>query len=71
MQSGHQDLAGGIVMAQMFMDLVNSPGGSARLIHLPDIGIFGNTQFATSDLNNVQIADLPSKFLREHGLDRR
>ena len=62
---------GRIIMAQKFVDLVNSMGGNARLIHLPDIGIFGNTHFAMSDLNNVQIADLFSKFLRENGFDRR
>ena len=62
---------GRIIMAQKFVDLVNSMGGNARQIHLPDIGIFGNTHFAMSDLNNVQIANLLSKFLRENGLDRR
>ncbi len=62
---------GRIIMAQKFVDLVNSLGGNARLVHLPDIGIFGNTHFAMSDLNNVQIADLLSKLLREHNLGRR
>ena len=62
---------GRIIMAQKFVDLVNSLGGNARLIHLPDIGIYGNTHFAMSDLNNVQIADLLSQFLREHHLDQR
>jgi hypothetical protein len=62
---------GRIIMAQKFVDLVNSMGGNARLIHLPDIGIFGNTHFAMSDLNNIEIANLLSKFLRENGLDRR
>ena len=62
---------GRIIMAQKFVDLVNSMGGNARLIHLPDIGIFGNTHFAMSDLNNIQIADLLSKFLHENGFDRR
>jgi len=62
---------GRIIMAQKFVDLVNSMGGNARLIHLPDIGIFGNTHFAMSDLNNIQIADLLSRFLHENGFDRR
>jgi hypothetical protein len=38
-------------------------------VHLPAIGIRGNTHFAFSDLNNVQIADLVSEFLRQKGLD--
>lgn len=62
---------GRIIMAQKFVDLVNAMGGNARLVHLPDIGILGNTHFAMSDLNNVQIADLLSRFLRQHNLDHR
>jgi hypothetical protein len=62
---------GRIIMAQKFVDLVNAMGGNARLVHLPDIGILGNTHFAMSDLNNVQIADLLSRFLRQHDLDHR
>jgi 4-carboxymuconolactone decarboxylase len=37
-------------------------------VHLPDIGIRGNTHFLFSDLNNVEIADLVSKFLAEKKL---
>ena len=37
--------------------------------HLPEIGIRGNTHFAFSDLNNLQIADLMSKFLADKKLD--
>jgi alkylhydroperoxidase/carboxymuconolactone decarboxylase family protein YurZ len=43
--------------------------GDVRLIHLPQIGINGNTHFPMSDLNNVQIADLVSSFLKEKHLD--
>jgi len=39
------------------------------LVHLPEIGIKGNTHFAFSDLNNVEIADLVSRFLAEKGLE--
>ena len=44
-------------------------GGDATLVHLPEIGIRGNTHFPFSDLNNVRIADLVSKFLAEKKLD--
>ncbi|MBB5190690.1 pimeloyl-ACP methyl ester carboxylesterase [Silvimonas terrae] len=56
-------------MAQLWRDTVNKHGGNVTLIHLPDIGIRGNTHFAFSDLNNVQIADLVSTFLAEKHLD--
>jgi hypothetical protein len=39
------------------------------LVHLPEIGIRGNTHFPFSDLNNVQIADLMSEFLKTKNLD--
>jgi hypothetical protein len=48
---------------------VNRKGGDATLVHLPEIGIRGNTHFPFSDLNNLEIADLMSKFFREKGLD--
>jgi hypothetical protein len=34
-----------------------------------EIGIRGNTHFPFSDLNNLQVADLMSKFLSEKKLD--
>jgi len=39
-------------------------------VHLPSIGIRGNTHFPFSDLNNVQVADLLSAFLAKNRLDR-
>ncbi|TWF58353.1 alpha/beta hydrolase [Neorhizobium alkalisoli] len=58
-----------LAMARLWVDAVNRHGGDARLVHLPDIGIRGNTHFLMSDLNNVQIADEVSKFLAEKKLD--
>jgi hypothetical protein len=44
-------------MARLWVDAVNRHGGDAELVHLPEIGIAGNTHFLMSDLNNVEIAD--------------
>jgi len=60
-----------ILHGRQFADAVNRHGGDAQFVHLPDIGVHGNTHFAFSDLNNIQIADLLSEYLEEHGLDRR
>src|SRR6185503_9990437 len=49
-----------LAMARLFRDAVNRRGGDVTLVHLPEIGIRGNTHFVFSDLNNVQIADLLS-----------
>lgn len=56
-------------MAKKWKDAVNKHGGDVTLVHLPEIGIKGNTHFPMSDLNNVEIADLMSKWLKEKGLD--
>ena len=61
---------GTIIMAQKFVDAINRHGGDAQLLHLPTIGVRGNTHFAFSDLNNQKIADLLSKFLKAKGLDK-
>lgn len=58
-----------LMMARLWRDTVNKHGGDVTLIHLPEIGIKGNTHFLMSDLNNVQIADLVSKFLAEKDLE--
>ncbi|MND20376.1 Alpha/beta hydrolase family protein [compost metagenome] len=56
-------------MARLWRDAVNRHGGDVRLIHLPEIGIQGNTHFPMSDLNNVRIADLVAQFLKDNQLD--
>lgn len=58
-----------LAMARLWVDAINRHGGDAQLVHLPQIGIRGNTHFLMSDLNNVQIAELLSAFLAEKKLD--
>jgi hypothetical protein len=62
---------GTLILAQQFVDAVNRHGGTAELLHLPSIGIHGNTHFPFSDLNNLEIADLLSDWLHDRHLDRR
>jgi pimeloyl-ACP methyl ester carboxylesterase len=58
-----------LAMARLWVEAVNRHGGDARLVHLPDLGVHGNTHFLMSDLNNVQIADLVTAFLAQKKLD--
>lgn len=58
-----------LAMAKLWVEAINKRGGDARLVHLPEIGIRGNTHFPFSDLNNIEIADQVSKFLSEKKLD--
>lgn len=60
-----------VVTSKMFVDALNQQGGRASVLHLPDAGLYGNSHFMFSDLNNVQVADQLSKFLNLQGLDRR
>jgi len=56
-------------VAKQFRDAVNSRGGDVTLIHLPEIGIKGNTHFPMSDLNNAEIANHLSEFFKKKNLD--
>lgn len=57
-------------MARLWMDAENRHGGDVTVVHLPEIGIKGNTHFPFSDFNNIEIADLMSKWLKGKGLDK-
>jgi hypothetical protein len=56
--------------ARDFAKTANRYGGDVTVVHLPEIGIHGNTHFPFSDLNNIEIADLMSQWLKEKGLDK-
>jgi hypothetical protein len=58
-----------LAMAKLWRDTVNKYGGDVTVVHLPEVGLQGNTHFPFSDLNNLQVADLMSKWLKNKGLD--
>ena len=58
-----------LAMARLWRDAVNRHGGDVTLVHLPEIGITGNTHFAFSDTNNHRITELVAEFLRKKRLD--
>ena len=60
-----------LAMARAFAATINKYGGNATVVHLPEIGITGNTHFIFSDLNNIKIADLLSDWLKKNNLDGR
>ena len=66
---GQQQWRAFFEVAKQWRDLVNSHGGDVTLIHLPEIGIRGNTHFPFSDMNNIDIADLLSDWLKEKELE--
>ncbi|MFC6101665.1 alpha/beta hydrolase [Olivibacter domesticus] len=60
----------GLQMARLWAAAINKHGGDASVVHLPELGIKGNTHFPFSDLNNVEVADALSKWLKDKGLDK-
>lgn len=60
----------GLEMARLWAKTINKHGGDATVIHLPEVGIKGNTHFPFSDLNNIEVAGELSKWLKEKNLDK-
>lgn len=59
-----------LAIARKWAKVVNDHGGDVQVVHLPEIGITGNTHFPFADTNNLQVADELSKFLKTKGLDK-
>lgn len=66
---GHDGWRVRLAMARLWVEAVKRHGGDATVVHLPEVGIRGNTHFPFSDLNNIEIANLMSEFLAKKGLD--
>ena len=60
-----------VITSKLFVDALSKTGGNAAVLHLPDVGLRGNSHFMFSDLNNIDVADQMSAFLQKHGLDAR
>jgi len=58
----------GLEMARIWAATINKHGGDATVVHLPEVGIHGNTHFPFSDLNNIEVANHLSKWLKEKRL---
>ncbi|MBB4080925.1 hypothetical protein GGR28_003564 [Lewinella aquimaris] len=66
---GQDQWRASLTMAKAWRDVVNRRGGDVTLVHLPEVGLTGNTHFPMSDLNNLAVAELLSNWLKEKGLD--
>lgn len=47
-----------------FVNRINASKGHATLLHIPDLGIRGNSHMMMQDRNNLQIADLIIRWIR-------
>ena len=57
-------------MAEQFVAAINRHGGDATLVHLPKIGIKGNSHFLMQEQNNEEIMKLALAWLKSKGLDK-
>lgn len=57
-------------LTRAWAKLINENGGDAKVVHLPEMGLKGNTHFPFSDLNNAEVAALLKAWLKEKGLDK-
>lgn len=55
-------------MAKRWVGLLNKNGGKAQVLHLPKIGIHGNTHFMFMDKNNGEVAKTMFKWLKKKGM---
>lgn len=56
-------------MARLWGETVNMHGGDTKLIHLPYLGINGNTHSLFADLNNEQLANIQEQWMNEKHID--
>lgn len=54
--------------ARLMAETINRYGGDAEVLHLPDIGVYGNTHFLFEDKNNEKIADIIDRWIVKKGL---
>jgi hypothetical protein len=40
--------------------------GDAPMLHLPDVGLLGNSHMLMQDKNNLQVADLILEWINDH-----
>ena len=59
-----------LATARQWAKVVNTHGGDVSIVHLPEIGIKGNTHFIMSDLNNQEVATVLNQWLKEKNLDK-
>jgi pimeloyl-ACP methyl ester carboxylesterase len=66
---GEEQWRAAVTMAKRWRDKVNQYGGVVTLVRLNEVGLKGNTHFPMSDLNNIDVANLMSEFLKKKKLD--
>ena len=65
-QAGPANWKASFESCESFVKQINAAQGEAEMMHLPDIGIKGNSHMLMQDRNNLQLADLILTWLDKH-----
>src|SRR5262245_19692090 len=69
-QAGSANWSASFDGCQKFVQQMKEAGGDAEMMHLPKLGIRGNSHMLMQDKNNLQLADLVLKWIDDH-VERR
>jgi pimeloyl-ACP methyl ester carboxylesterase len=65
-QGGPANWANSFETCQKFVQQLKDAGGDAEMMHLPKLGIRGNSHMLMQDKNNLQLADLIIRWIDDH-----
>ena len=65
-QGGPANWASSFESCEKYVQSVKAAGGDAEMMHLPKLGIRGNSHMLMQDRNNLQLADLLLKWIDQH-----
>jgi hypothetical protein len=65
-QGGPANWANSFDSCEKFVKQIKDKGGDAEMMHLPKLGIHGNSHMLMQDRNNLQLADLILKWIDGH-----
>jgi pimeloyl-ACP methyl ester carboxylesterase len=65
-QGGPANWANSFETCQKFVQQLKDAGGDAEMMHLPMLGIRGNSHMLMQDKNNLQLADLIIRWIDDH-----
>ncbi|HZM58140.1 MAG TPA: hypothetical protein VFB85_00055 [Vicinamibacterales bacterium] len=65
-QGGPANWASSYESCEKYVQRVKTAGGDAEMMHLPKLGIRGNSHMLMQDRNNLQLADLILKWIDQH-----
>jgi hypothetical protein len=65
-RGGPANWAASFESCRTFIDQVKKRGGDAAMMHLPALGVHGNSHMLMQDRNNLEVADLILKWIDSH-----